>query len=74
VTGLLPDGFRNNGLTSYAGQLRARGLDRSEILLALRQANRERCDPPLTNDRELRNIAKQAANGQPVRLVVVTTV
>lgn len=62
---ILPIGFRNNGLTSYAGQLRARGLSRDEILQALREANQERCIPPLTDDRELRNIAKQAAKWAP---------
>jgi hypothetical protein len=62
---VLAHGFRNNGLTSYAGQLRARGLGRDEILMALREANREQCVPPLTDDRELRNIARQAAKWPP---------
>jgi hypothetical protein len=63
--GVLVDGVRNNGLTSYAGRLRARGLGRDEILVSLREANQERCVPPLTDDRELRNIAKSAAKWAP---------
>jgi hypothetical protein len=58
--GVLLEGVRNNGLTSYAGQLRVRGFDREQILSALREANKERCWPPLP-DSELRNIAKSAA-------------
>jgi DNA-binding transcriptional ArsR family regulator len=64
ITGIIPQGVRNNTLTSYAGSLRARGFDRAEILEALREANQKRCAPPLS-DFELRNIAKSAAKWKP---------
>ena len=64
VDGELVEGVRNNGLTAYAGSLRARGFSGPEILAALREANRERCCPPLP-DFEIRNIAKSAARWKP---------
>jgi len=60
----LYEGWRNNGLTSYAGSLRARGFGAAEILEALREANQTRCATPLP-DMELRNIAKSAAKWKP---------
>ena len=64
--GELFEGWRNNGLTSYAGSLRARGFDAAHILEALREANRARCMPPLP-DNEVRNIAKSAGKWKPYR-------
>jgi hypothetical protein len=62
--GELREGVRNNGLTSYTGQLRVRGFDPEQILSALREAKRERCWPPLP-DSEIRHIAKSAAKWPP---------
>jgi predicted transcriptional regulator len=56
----IPEGIRNNSLTSFAGRLRAHGLQPVEILGALRETNQARCIPPLP-DAELRNIARSAA-------------
>ncbi len=64
AAGELLEGWRNNGLTSYAGSLRARGFDAAEILEALREMNQQQCDPPLP-DSEVRNIAKSAARWKP---------
>ena len=60
----LIEGWRNNGLCSYAGSLRARGFDPPEILVALQETNRAVCIPPLP-DFEVRNIAKSAARWKP---------
>src|SRR5579872_6611962 len=58
------EGFRNSGLTRFAGSLRAAGMDREEILSELRKANKYECIPPLP-DSELRNIAKSASKWPP---------
>jgi hypothetical protein len=60
MTDPLLEGVRNTGLCSYAGSLRARGFSTQEILTALREANLERCIPPLP-DIEILNICKSAA-------------
>jgi predicted P-loop ATPase len=39
-------GARHNFLMSVAGQYRTRGMERTEILAALRAINTERCEPP----------------------------
>jgi hypothetical protein len=53
--GRIPQGSRNNTLTSIAGKLRAAGLSGEEIYAALAVRNQQ-CSPPLP-DAELRNIA-----------------
>lgn len=53
-------GVRNNSLCAYAGSLRVRGFGTPQILEALREANQQRCTPPLP-DSELRAIAKSSS-------------
>lgn len=52
----LPDaivqGERHNVLKSYAASLRARGYNRDEIEVALREVDLQRCDPPLQGTSE----------------------
>lgn len=44
---MIPNGHRNNSLTSLAGQLRARGHTRRQILKELLHCNTIACNPPL---------------------------
>lgn len=46
----IPDGCRNQSLTSYAGQLKSQGMQDDKILEAVRKLNEERCKPPLGDD------------------------
>lgn len=60
VEEVIPSGERNNQLASLAGTMRRRGMGVDEILAALRETNRKRCQPPLP-DREVAAIAKSIA-------------
>ncbi len=60
----IPEGNRNQVLTSMAGALRRSGLSQSEILAALYQINADRCHPPLV-DREVEKIAASVARYEP---------
>lgn len=51
------EGQRNNYLTSLAGSLRTKGLNREEIFQILKIVNQHRCIPPLKEE-ELLSIAK----------------
>ena len=55
---------RNRTLYRYGCSLRAHGWDHASILAELRQANKERCVPPLCDD-EVRKIARSAAIHAP---------
>jgi putative DNA primase/helicase len=44
---IIPDGNRNDTLTSLAGTMRRRGMGETEIFAALEVTNRLRCKPPL---------------------------
>ncbi len=44
---LIPDGMRNQTLTSLAGTLRRRGFAHGEIEILLKEVNSRRCNPPL---------------------------
>ena len=52
----IPGGKRNSTLASLAGSMQRRGMSRESIAAALILENRERCDPPLSDD-EVRRIA-----------------
>jgi hypothetical protein len=52
-------GRRNEELFRLACRLRRAGLSEGELLAALREVNRTRCDPPL-DDREVASIARSA--------------
>lgn len=55
----IPEGRRNETLTSLAGSMRRRGLEEHEITVALRELNK-RCVPPLA-EREVESIAHSVA-------------
>ena len=58
--GPIPDGHRNNTLTSIAGRMRAQGLGREDLEDYLLSVNAQRCTPPLGED-EVRRIAASVA-------------
>jgi len=57
IPGKIPEGARNNTLTSLAGSLRQRGLSEDVIEHTLLSVNAAQCDPPL-DDEEVRRIAR----------------
>lgn len=57
VVDMLPKGSRHQALVSMAGTMRRLGLNASEILAALREVNRNRCEEP-KEDAQLRQIAE----------------
>ena len=61
----IPEGERNETLTSLAGTMRRRGMTPGAIFAALRHENRARCNPPLP-DAEIQRIADSAVTWQPV--------
>jgi|SRR5215203_889409 len=63
-TGPIPQGGRNNTLTSIAGRLRACGFEHDGIEDALLRINAERCTPPL-GETEVRKIATSVARYSP---------
>jgi hypothetical protein len=60
----IPEGGRNNYLTSYAGKLRHVGLQFKGILDALQNENMRVCDPVLEIE-ELESIARSVCNYEP---------
>jgi replicative DNA helicase len=54
---LIPEGSRNETLTSLAGTMRRKGMEETAIFAGLMETNRSQCSPPLGED-EVRNIAK----------------
>lgn len=65
---LLPDqigeGRRDATLTSFAGSMRRNGAGPEAILAALREVNKERCDPPMS-DSDLERIARSVSRYEP---------
>jgi putative DNA primase/helicase len=66
VGGAIPEGRRNNTLTSLAGTMRRRGMGFDEIEAALLVTNDKRCDPPLAEE-EVRKIASSVCRYEPAR-------
>lgn len=64
----IPDGERNQTLTSLAGTMRRRGMSQEAILAALKAT---KCQTPLS-DKELETIAKSVARYQPDPLASIT--
>jgi putative DNA primase/helicase len=64
VSAPIPEGQRNNTLTSLAGTMRRRGMSAEEICGALLIINNRRCQPPLQDD-ELWRIATSIARYGP---------
>jgi putative DNA primase/helicase len=62
----IPEGRRNDTLTSLAGTMRRRGMGAEEIEAALLVTNNKRCAPPLAED-EVRKIASSVCRYKPVR-------
>ncbi|HEX2261601.1 MAG TPA: bifunctional DNA primase/polymerase [Candidatus Binatia bacterium] len=60
----IPEGMRNDTLTSLAGTMRRRGMEAEEIEAALFVTNNKRCDPPLAED-EVRKIASSVCRYKP---------
>jgi putative DNA primase/helicase len=60
----IPEGQRNDTLTSLAGTMRRRGMGAEEIEAALLVTNNKRCDPPLAED-EVRKIASSVCRYKP---------
>lgn len=54
---MIPEGRRDNTLTSLAGSMRRRGMAEEEILAALRVTNTNRCIPPLPDEILRRKVA-----------------
>lgn len=59
----IPEGKRNDTLTSIAGRLRRVGLEQEELCAALKGIDRNRCTPPLqkTDPGEVEDIAESVA-------------
>ena len=60
----IPEGRRNDTLTSLAGTMRRRGMGFDEIEAALLVTNNKRCDPPLAED-EVRKVASSVCRYMP---------
>ena len=60
----IPEGRRNDTLTSLGGTMRRRGMSGAAIEAALLEENRLRCDPPLT-EKEVKRIAASIAAYKP---------
>lgn len=63
-TGAILEGGRNQALTALAGKLRRIGLGASELQAALRECNRQRCRPPLS-EADVATIARSVARYEP---------
>lgn len=61
---LIPEGQRNQTLTSMGGTMRRRGMTETAIEAALLITNKERCSPPLP-DGEISQIAKSVSRYSP---------
>jgi hypothetical protein len=58
-------GQRNNKLTALGGAMRRRGMSREAIEAALIVENRQKCEPPLSQQ-DVKNIAKSVASYAPL--------
>jgi len=70
---VIPEGGRNQALTSLAGTLRRRGLEAAEIVAALTAVNATRCRPPLA-EAELHTIAASVGRYQPAQPIATEPV
>lgn len=65
----IPSGQRNSTLAKLAGSMRRVGMSQSEIFAAIKQANSDRCHPPLP-DREVERIAASVSRYEPDQISV----
>ena len=56
------DGGRNNAMSSVAGKIASVGMSYDEVMATVETLNKERCDPPLTDD-ELKTTIGRAVAG-----------
>lgn len=63
------NGSRNTTLFSIAGSMRQKGFEETEILAAIREVNRNRVNPPLS-DSELISIAENITKYEPENTIV----
>ena len=64
VEDVIPEGQRNDTLTSLAGTMRHRGMSESEMRVALAAINEQRCHPSLPGE-EVQSIARSVAQYPP---------
>ena len=48
--GFIPEGYRNDFLTSLAGTMRRKGINLDGMEKALQEVNQTLCEPPLVDD------------------------
>jgi len=65
----IPEGERNNALTSLAGSMRDKGMGEEAIAAALLAENKAKCEPPL-DQKEVTNIAKSIAQYEPGSVLI----
>jgi len=63
----IPEGQRNDHLTSMAGGMRRSGFGQSAIEAALLEENADKCQPPL-EEKEVRSIARSVAQYEPAQV------
>ncbi len=68
----IPDGERNDALTSLAGKLRREGKTPEEMYARLREENIARCMPPLL-DEEVKRIAESVSRYEPAPMRINLT-
>lgn len=68
----IPQGMRDQTMTSLAGSMRRRGASEESIYMTLKIENK-RCSPPLP-DSDLRRIARSIARYEPSRDIPIKTV
>jgi hypothetical protein len=64
VGDIIPQGERDQTLTSLAGSMRRRGMGEAEIFAALHVTNDKRCQPPLP-DKDIRRITQSVCRYEP---------
>ena len=64
IEGEIPEGQRNDTLTSFAGTMRRRGMGKTAIVQALLEENKARCEPILP-EAEVRAIAASVGRYPP---------
>lgn len=69
---VIHEGRRNDELTRYAGALRRRGADRTDLILELFVANETSCSPPLSG-REVDSIARSVSKYPTARSIYRAT-
>ena len=69
VESTIPEGQRNQTLTSLAGTMRRRGMSEGAMLAALLEENKTKCNPPLS-ETEVRRISASIGKKAPAAAIV----